>query len=108
MTYKDFFQNIKSYYGAYRPGVAKIVLRYVQQTFLEEQLTELFQDTVKYHSMKWKSPPDVAIFEEVSKNYRKIFCKECGSPDQYHYIGCSKMKLIPGLGNVKKNTGGSP
>ncbi len=91
MTYKDFFSQIAAYYGSYTKVVFVNVASYVKGRFKEDQLAGVYKRILEYHSIKWKSVPDVAIIAEATIDMPKIMCQECLTLDKYHYFGCSKI-----------------
>jgi hypothetical protein len=66
MNTKTFVEAMQRYYGmAYQPGTGEVVTRYLDATFRENELEHLAAMTIKTYSGRYKTLPDVAVFEEL-------------------------------------------
>jgi hypothetical protein len=67
---KQFILAIQEHYEAeYK---SDLELKFIQTYLQEKDLQWLFIETIKTHSKKWKSLPDVAIFNDIIKEKRQI------------------------------------
>ena len=64
MTQAEFVMKIQNYYGKYPKGQFEAIAMYLQ-TKNALYLDALYQTCILRFSSKWKTPPDVAIFEEL-------------------------------------------
>jgi len=68
MTYAKFMEAVTSFYGNYRNEfIEDIVIKYIKTTFEEHDLPDIFASLVKRYTNQYKTPPDVAVFEEIFK-----------------------------------------
>lgn len=66
LDYEKFVSVIESYYGKYStPEKKKIILKYIMGKYPEEVLDELLKKIVRNFSSQYKSPPDIAMIEEM-------------------------------------------
>jgi hypothetical protein len=73
MTYKEFIIQIQKYYGVYEnETVRHDVYEYVKSMYYESELDQLLFNVKKHFSIKWKTQPDIAIFNETEKKYQLI------------------------------------
>jgi len=66
MSPKEFVTRIQDYYGPYRKGQMAEIARYLQGKH-PVYLDTLYRACLLSFSSKWRVPPDIAIFEEFSK-----------------------------------------
>lgn len=65
MTTKELMARCQDYYGLqYTPGMGAVVIQYLE-TVRDDYKPHLFAETVKAHSVSFKSLPDVSTFEGV-------------------------------------------
>ena len=67
----DFITKVQDYYGKYPEGQKIEIANYLRNK-RETLLTELYKQLIANYSSKWKTPPDVAIFNEQLKEALKI------------------------------------
>jgi len=67
----EFITKIQSYYGKYPEGQKIEIANYLRNK-RETLLTELYKQLITNYSSKWKTPPDVAIFNEQIKEALKV------------------------------------
>lgn len=66
MKYAKFFEAITKFYGQYpNEFVEDVVLKYVTNNYTEDQLPDILAKLFKKYSNKYKTPPDVAVFEDL-------------------------------------------
>jgi len=73
----EFIEKIQDYYGNYPDGQKIEIatyLRHKRETFL----TELYKQLIANYSAKWKTPPDVAIFNEQINEVLKTEERQAG------------------------------
>ena len=68
-THNDFITQIENYYSLRYANTfeTKLIQDYLRDHFNEQQLTALFFEAIQIHSKKWKSLPDIAVFQEIIK-----------------------------------------
>ena len=65
MTTKELMARCQDYYGLqYSPGMGAVVIQYLE-TVRDDFKGHVFAETVKAHSVSFKSLPDVSTFESV-------------------------------------------
>jgi hypothetical protein len=84
MTIKKFISSIESLYGKYQDAWRIWVEDYLI-IYDEIELEELFHYTILMHSTRWNAIPDIAIFEEIRKNYCKRYDQQLGK-DWLEYL----------------------
>jgi hypothetical protein len=69
---KEFMDRMQAYYGPYSQGQGPEIARYLKRfgDAYEDYLDKLFEHVLRSYSSRWKTPPDIAIFEEA-KDYVK-------------------------------------
>jgi hypothetical protein len=69
---KEFMDRMQAYYGPYSQGQGPEIARYLKRfaDAYEDYLDKLFDHVLRSYSSRWKTPPDIAIFEEA-KDYVK-------------------------------------
>jgi hypothetical protein len=67
MTAKEFITRIQEYYGPYRKGQQREIAKYLAGRN-EVYLNHLYQQCLYGYSSKWRSPPDIAVFQEFSQD----------------------------------------
>ena len=95
MNYKQFMQAIENYYGKYRNEfVGDIVSKYININYKESELDKLLEKLILKYSNQYKTPPDVAVFNEIfCKNKGRIVIgkqtppKSSDSPPNNQFIG---------------------
>ena len=65
MNTKELMARCQDYYGLqYSTGMGAVVIRYLE-TVRDDYKGHMFSETVKAHSVRFKSLPDVSTFEGV-------------------------------------------
>ena len=73
MTTKDLMARCQDYYGLqYSTGMGSVVIQYLE-TVRDDYKGHMFAETVKAHSVSFKSLPDVSTFEGVYDKARDDF-----------------------------------
>lgn len=69
-TYNEFIKQIENYYGLQYGNnfEIKLIQDYLKGYFNEHQLYALFDETIRVHSKKWKTLPDIAVFQEIIRD----------------------------------------
>jgi hypothetical protein len=67
MTAKEFITRIQEYYGPYRKGQQREIAKYLAGRN-EVYLDHLYQQCLYGYSSKWRSPPDIAVFQEFAQD----------------------------------------
>ena len=68
MKMTDFTKCIQAYYGPYdNDFVLRTVMLYLKE-YEDMDLDGLFECTLRQFSKRWGKTPDIAVFEEVSKD----------------------------------------
>jgi len=76
MTMKDFLKNVQDYYGQkYPEGQKPFIAKYLGQ-FNERALDHLFAKTLTTISSKYKTLPDIATWEELRADIKKLMESE--------------------------------
>lgn len=63
MTRKEFVKRIQAYYGGYPEGQRDVISAYLN-SLPEYILDELLAEVIKNYDSKYKTVPDVAVFEK--------------------------------------------
>jgi hypothetical protein len=72
MTTEDFKTKLQQYYGmAYPVGQRDIINEYLCSLPVD-YIEPIFKKVILLHSSKWKSLPDVAIFEEAKQSIKDV------------------------------------
>ena len=82
MKVSEFLRDIQSYYGQYPKGQLPYVVSYLKNK-RETFLGALFETCIHNYSAKWKSPPDIATFEELSPQAHKVEDRQFPPPNAY-------------------------
>lgn len=84
MTTKQLMQKCESYYGLqYSRGMGDVVIQYLD-TVRDDFKSYLFAETVKAHSVSYKSLPDVNIFEDAYELARAEFYMDHPPPERLY------------------------
>lgn len=67
MTAKEFITRVQEYYGPYRKGQQREIAKYLAGRN-EVYLDHLYQQCLYGYSSKWRSPPDIAVFQEFAQD----------------------------------------
>lgn len=85
MTKYEFLTKIQEYYGQYPKGQLPYVAAYLDRK-RESFLDALFDICIRSFSAKWKTPPDVAIFEELAPQAHKVEDQQLPTPNGFQAI----------------------
>jgi hypothetical protein len=67
MTAKEFINRVQEYYGSYRKGQQREIAKYLADRN-EVYLDHLYHQCLYGYSSKWRSPPDIAVFQEFAQD----------------------------------------
>jgi hypothetical protein len=72
-SHNDFIAAIEAYYGMQyvSDNEIRILQDYLKNHYTDVQLEALFFECITHHSKKWKTLPDVAIFQEIVSEKHK-------------------------------------
>lgn len=73
----EFVKKIQAYYGEYPKGQMAEIANYLRGK-RETLLSELYKQCIKNFSSKWKTAPDVAVFEEYLPEALKLEVRASG------------------------------
>ena len=65
MTYHEFITALELYYGKYNKFIKAELTKYLFRNFNEKDLEQLKNLIFMNYSSKWKTPPDIAIIQEI-------------------------------------------
>jgi hypothetical protein len=72
VTIKDFLDGIQKYYGmTYQDGQKPYIAQYLE-TFNERALSHLFAKTLTSYSGRYKALPDIAVWEGLRQDIKKL------------------------------------
>lgn len=67
MNARQFIAKVQDYYGQYRKGQLREISKYLAGRN-EIYLDHLYQQCLYGYSSKWRSPPDIAVFQEFAQD----------------------------------------
>lgn len=67
MNARQFIAKIQDYYGQYRKGQQREIAKYLAGRN-EIYLDHLYHQCLYGYSSKWRSPPDIAVFQEFAQD----------------------------------------
>jgi hypothetical protein len=78
MKAKDFIVRVQEYYENYPKAQLREIAAYLSAKS-DTYLDSLYRACLYGYSAKWKSPPDIAVFEELKKEALRL--QEKATPD---------------------------